>query len=144
MEDSLLKYHITSNFLKAVFHKFYLVYSWIPWPISAPCLKVNINFFFFLFNFLPVLIPLTYMLDYGNTEKIKVFGLGALCLCEKYNKTICNYRFSLYSPYFPVSTQLLYWVFRVSGFRQVSLAFLIDAVRINLTVISFFFTFFVV
>ena len=42
------------------------------------------------------------MLDYGNTEKIKVFGLGALCLCEKYNKTICNYRFSLYSPYFPV------------------------------------------
>ena len=42
------------------------------------------------------------MLDYGNTEKIKVFGLGALYLCEKYNKTICNYRFSLYSPYFPV------------------------------------------
>ena len=26
--------HITSNFLKAVSHKFYLVHSWIPWPIS--------------------------------------------------------------------------------------------------------------
>ena len=25
--------HITLNFLKAVFHKFYLVHSWIPWPI---------------------------------------------------------------------------------------------------------------
>ena len=25
--------HITSNFLKFVFHKFYLVHSWIPWPI---------------------------------------------------------------------------------------------------------------
>ena len=25
--------HITSNFLKAVFHKFYLVYSWIPWSM---------------------------------------------------------------------------------------------------------------
>ena len=24
--------HITSNFLKAIFHKFYLVHSWIPWP----------------------------------------------------------------------------------------------------------------
>ena len=26
--------HITSNFSKAVFHKFHLVNSWIPWPIS--------------------------------------------------------------------------------------------------------------
>ena len=25
--------HIISHFLKAVFHKFYLVHSWIPWPI---------------------------------------------------------------------------------------------------------------
>ena len=34
VEDSLLKIwsHMT-NFLKAVFHKFYLVRSWIPWPI---------------------------------------------------------------------------------------------------------------
>ena len=24
--------HITSDFLKPVFHKFYLVHSWIPWP----------------------------------------------------------------------------------------------------------------
>ena len=24
--------HITSNSLKTVFHKFYLVFSWIPWP----------------------------------------------------------------------------------------------------------------
>ena len=27
--------HITSNFLKAVFHKFNLIDSWIPWPISG-------------------------------------------------------------------------------------------------------------
>ena len=26
--------HIISNFLKAVFHKFFLVHSWIHWPIS--------------------------------------------------------------------------------------------------------------
>ena len=25
-------HYIISNFLKAVFHKFYLVHSWIPWP----------------------------------------------------------------------------------------------------------------
>ena len=24
--------HITTNFLEAVFHKFYLVHSWMPWP----------------------------------------------------------------------------------------------------------------
>ena len=29
--------HITSNFLKAVFHKFYLVHSWILWPIWNTC-----------------------------------------------------------------------------------------------------------
>ena len=27
--------HITSNFLKTVFRKFYLVRSWIPWPIYS-------------------------------------------------------------------------------------------------------------
>ena len=35
VEDShekIWKDHTTSNFLKAVFHKFYLVHSWIPWP----------------------------------------------------------------------------------------------------------------
>ena len=34
--------HITSNFLKAVFHKFYLVHSWIPWPIYP--FQVNVSF----------------------------------------------------------------------------------------------------
>ena len=33
-------YHITSNFLKADFHKFYLVRSWIPWPIHILCLSL--------------------------------------------------------------------------------------------------------
>ena len=28
----LLRQTITTNFLKAVFHRFYLVHSWIPWP----------------------------------------------------------------------------------------------------------------
>ena len=31
--SSALANHIISNFLKAVFHKFYLIHSWIPWPI---------------------------------------------------------------------------------------------------------------
>ena len=30
---------ITSNFLKGVFHKFYLVRSWIPWPICSNLLS---------------------------------------------------------------------------------------------------------
>ena len=35
MLDSLFNKadNITSNFIKAVFHKFYLVHSWIPWPV---------------------------------------------------------------------------------------------------------------
>ena len=30
--DMICLDHITSNFSKAVIHKFYLVHSWIPWP----------------------------------------------------------------------------------------------------------------
>ena len=33
--------HIPSKFLKAVFHKFYLVHSWIPWPICSPALLID-------------------------------------------------------------------------------------------------------
>ena len=35
VEDSfqdIWSYMVTSKFLKAVFHIFYLVHSWIPWP----------------------------------------------------------------------------------------------------------------
>ena len=42
MEDSLLK---ISNFLKAVFLKFYLVDSWIPWPIFYLHFKIFDAFF---------------------------------------------------------------------------------------------------
>ena len=34
--------HITSNFLKAVFHRFYLVHSWIHWP-KLSLHQVNLN-----------------------------------------------------------------------------------------------------
>ena len=35
---------VTSNFLKAVFHKFYSVHSWIPWSIySYKCIKNSRN-----------------------------------------------------------------------------------------------------
>ena len=37
--------YIISYFLKAVFHKFYLVRSWIPLPIYKIDLK-NLNFYF--------------------------------------------------------------------------------------------------
>ena len=33
---------ITSNFLKVVFHKFYLVHSWKPWPIHQLLFSYNI------------------------------------------------------------------------------------------------------
>ena len=34
--------HITSNFLKDVFHKFYLVYSWMPWlNYDVQCYQEN-------------------------------------------------------------------------------------------------------
>ena len=33
--------HIILNFLKAVFHKFYLVYSWIPWPTYLSILSIS-------------------------------------------------------------------------------------------------------
>ena len=36
--------HITSNFLKAVFHKFYLVHSWILWLIWKKGGKLGLSF----------------------------------------------------------------------------------------------------
>ena len=56
VEDSLQKiwsdmvclsdmvYHITSNFLKAVFHKFYMVHSWILCPIYNSPMNNHIIF----------------------------------------------------------------------------------------------------
>ena len=35
--------HIILNFLKAVFHKFYLVYSWIPWPTYLTILSIAMS-----------------------------------------------------------------------------------------------------
>ena len=32
---------VASSFLKAVFHKFYLVYSWISWPICRSTILVS-------------------------------------------------------------------------------------------------------
>ena len=61
--------HITSDFLKAVFHKFYLVYSWIHWPKNnsnlyfhldkIPASFISISPFIAILRFFP---PLTFIL----------------------------------------------------------------------------------
>ena len=41
--------HITSKFLKAVFHKLYLVHSWIPWPIYNLLKHILATLFYMLY-----------------------------------------------------------------------------------------------
>ena len=59
----ILANHITSDFLKAVFHKYFLVHSWIPWPIWSLWTK-DLNWIYI-----------------KRSEDVQVVFLNALCMC---------------------------------------------------------------